>query len=578
MIEDTTAPEVAEAMSMTVECDGAGNSADLNGWLANNGGATATDVCGGVTWTNDFAGLSDDCGATGAATVTFTATDDCGNATSTTATFMIEDTMAPMFTEVPADQNNQCEEQPYTYSATDGCSSVSIVESREILAEDGCGNYTHLVTLTATDACGNSTDASFTIVVNDTTAPVVDDSEGIADGSIVPVCAEDIWGTVSVPDAVMLTTSDNCGGATTVDMTETYVGDFAPTADVESFWMPMDPEAVEEGLTCDNFTPHAARLIQFGVWGGDEFYVIDGDEALMTNYVDGTHHLYMKVVSQDNADRGWTFEIDLNEGMDWIEWTEQPGAQSYKLDCDGLGDHETWMYHILQSSSQAIGWGAYDGDVLDLTHQPSNGYYGFQMGGGANNKNANNGFSGWFYYEGFFQGQFVMGTGDVFGDIDTTLPWSIEREYTITDCNGNMSTFSYTVDVNGETCVPVLPPLGGANDDDYTWGGNDAEDDTTIGEEDNTGKNDRLKILSLSPNPANDRTRLSFLATEDLNVEVSVYNMVGVRVQGLFEGTVYADDVQNFMIYTNGLEDGMYTVRIVSTDGDVISSKLMVAH
>ena len=61
-------------------------------------------------------------------------------------------------------------------------------------------------------------------------------------------------------------------------------------------------------------------------------------------------------------------------------------------------------------------------------------------------------------------------------------------------------------------------------------------------------------------------------------MEVSVYNMVGVRVQGLFEGTVYADDVQNFMIYTNGLEDGMYTVRIVSSDGDVISSKLMVAH
>ena len=69
-------------MNATFECDGAGNASDLEGWLANNGGASATDACGGVTWSNDFDALSDDCGATGAAMVTFTATDACGNATS----------------------------------------------------------------------------------------------------------------------------------------------------------------------------------------------------------------------------------------------------------------------------------------------------------------------------------------------------------------------------------------------------------------------------------------------------------------------------------------------------------------
>ncbi|MGB1075832.1 MAG: T9SS type A sorting domain-containing protein, partial [Flavobacteriales bacterium] len=485
---------------------------------------------------------------------------------------------APEFTEIPMNQSNECEEQPYSYSADDSCSEVTYDESRQVVSDDECGNYEHLVTLTATDACGNTTSVSFTIVVDDMTAPVIEDSEAVVDGSILPVCADDIWGSVDIPEAIELTTSDNCGGDVTVDFTETYVGEYAPSEGIESYWLPMDPDTMDDGLTCDNFTPHAARLIQFGMWGGDEFYVIDGDEALITNYEDGTRHLYMRVVSQDNADRGWTFEIDLNEGLDWIEWTEQPGAQSYKLDCDGLGDHETWMYHILQSSSQAFGWGAYDGDVLDLTHQPSNGYYGFQMGGGANNKNANNGFSGWFYYEGMFQGQFVMGTGDVFGDMDTSLPWSIEREYTATDCSGNVTSFGYTIDVNGETCTPVLPPLGGANDDDYTWGGNDADDDTTIGEEDETGKNDLIKILGLNPNPADDRSRLTFMTFEDMVVDVAVYNLTGVRVQGVYEGTVFEDDIQNFIIYTNDLENGMYTVRILSTEGDVVTSKLMVAH
>ena len=93
-IVDTTAP-AGEGVDLTVECNGMGNMTELNDWLANNGGATASDVCGGVTWSNDYDALSDDCGATGSATVTFTATDDCGNASSTTATFTIEDTTNP---------------------------------------------------------------------------------------------------------------------------------------------------------------------------------------------------------------------------------------------------------------------------------------------------------------------------------------------------------------------------------------------------------------------------------------------------------------------------------------------------
>src|SRR5690606_11538952 len=86
------------AADLTVECDGSGNTSALNAWLDSNGGATATNNCGAIAWTNDFTALSDLCGATGLATVIFTATDDCGNATTTTATFTIEDTTPPAFT------------------------------------------------------------------------------------------------------------------------------------------------------------------------------------------------------------------------------------------------------------------------------------------------------------------------------------------------------------------------------------------------------------------------------------------------------------------------------------------------
>jgi len=97
IVVDTTDPVINPiANDKTVECDGAGNNGELNTWLNSHGGASATDNCGGVTWTNDFTGLSDDCGETGSALVTFTATDDCGLSSTTQATFTIEDTTNPV--------------------------------------------------------------------------------------------------------------------------------------------------------------------------------------------------------------------------------------------------------------------------------------------------------------------------------------------------------------------------------------------------------------------------------------------------------------------------------------------------
>ena len=73
-IQDDVDPVLVGVPSdVTVECDGAGNQVALNEWLANNGGATATDGCTtGLTWTNNFTSLSDDCGETGTATVIVT--------------------------------------------------------------------------------------------------------------------------------------------------------------------------------------------------------------------------------------------------------------------------------------------------------------------------------------------------------------------------------------------------------------------------------------------------------------------------------------------------------------------------
>ena len=102
---DTLAPSIlAPALDTVVNCDGLGNLTELQLWLDNNGGASASELCGGsVSWTNDYAGggvpsITCDNDTTNRVTVTFTASDDCANTIQQVARFIIIDTIAPTIT------------------------------------------------------------------------------------------------------------------------------------------------------------------------------------------------------------------------------------------------------------------------------------------------------------------------------------------------------------------------------------------------------------------------------------------------------------------------------------------------
>ena len=166
-----------------------------------------------------------------------------------------------------------------------------------------------------------------------------------------------------------------------------------------------------DGQTCDNFDLHSFRLFNFA---GSEYYTTV--QGRVANNVDGTTTYNLTVVSTEDEGAGWDLELHYGDFYTWQEWVDLPGVQSYKSDC-GLGDETTWLYTLLESGT-ATGWGAYVGDSLNFTHQPASGYFGFQLGEGANNKNGNYGFSQWMYYSGTFDGVAVNGSGDIFGDLD----------------------------------------------------------------------------------------------------------------------------------------------------------------
>jgi surface protein len=186
--EDTTSPFIdIEASDLIIECDGAGNTAELNAWLASIGTTgVASDLCAGITWTNDFTDLSDECGTTGSALVTFTATDACGLFSTTSATFTIKDTTAPTIDTAASDSTVECDGSGNTSElnawlasigttgvASDLCAGITWTNDFTDLSYE-CGTTgSALVTFTATDACGLFSTTSATFTIEDTTAPVI---------------------------------------------------------------------------------------------------------------------------------------------------------------------------------------------------------------------------------------------------------------------------------------------------------------------------------------------------------------------------------------------------------------------
>lgn len=161
-----TPPSITCPGDMVVECDGAGNSDQLNEWLAS---ATATDNCDPeVEITNDFTGLSDGCGTTGTAEGMWTAEDDAGNTDSCSATFTVVDNTPPEIT-CPPDVLLVGLDSPVDpdvlgwAEAEDDCSGVEYIDH----ADEVVGTCALIITRTwtAVDFCGNPSTCEQTITL-----------------------------------------------------------------------------------------------------------------------------------------------------------------------------------------------------------------------------------------------------------------------------------------------------------------------------------------------------------------------------------------------------------------------------
>lgn len=210
-IEDTTAPVVL-TQNITVPLNAAG-TATITPTQIDNG---SSDTCGGVSLSLDVTAF--DCSDVGTNTVTLTATDANGNTATGTAIVTIVDTIAPVVITqditVPLDATGNIIITPAQIDngSSDACGITA--RALDITAFDcsDIGTPT-MVTLTVTDANGNSSTGIAMVTVVDVTPPVV--------------VAQDITIQLDTTGNTMITAADidngsydNCGIASmSIDVT-----------------------------------------------------------------------------------------------------------------------------------------------------------------------------------------------------------------------------------------------------------------------------------------------------------------------------------------------------------------------
>ena len=201
-IVDSTPPAITSpAIDEVVECDGFGNTTELNAWLASNGGAMSEDVCSDISWLiPTLIETIEGCGNSVEYIYEFRSMDECGNISAASiASFVILDRTSPEINVLASNESVSCNGTGNTTDldtwlaasggamATDVCGgtltwSYDLVSESDLCDLTGSGTYI----FTVSDECGNTSTTEATFEITDTEAPTIlteaTDFEVVCDG------------------------------------------------------------------------------------------------------------------------------------------------------------------------------------------------------------------------------------------------------------------------------------------------------------------------------------------------------------------------------------------------------------
>src|SRR5205823_2288666 len=216
---DTTVPSMSCPPPTSASADGACQAAVPNVL----GSVTASDNCSAA---NAISLSQSPTAGTrvglGPHTITVTATDQAGNSATCTTTFTVTDTTAPTVS-CPAPPNASADDDCQAVvpdvlggvTVSDSCSPTNaIILSQSPAAGTLVGSGTTTITVTATDAAGNSATCTTTFRVTDNTAPTV-----IC--SAVPGASADTNCQAAVPNVLGgVSASDSCSPTNAITLSQ----------------------------------------------------------------------------------------------------------------------------------------------------------------------------------------------------------------------------------------------------------------------------------------------------------------------------------------------------------------------
>ena len=242
MVSDADAPDMTGVpLNATYECDALPDPATVE----------ATDNCSNVGVAFDEQISEGACSGESTVTRTWTATDECGNADTQTQTISLQDTVLPTLSGVPVDSTVECDSipDPPVVTATDNCSEPTVELAEEVSPGEDAGKGLIHRTWTATDACGNQTSQTQTIIVIDTTAPTL---VGVPPDTTVECDA--------IPEPPTVSATDNCATPNVTMEEEITEGDCSGQRTIVRTWKAVDDcgnetTAVQTIIVVDTTTP-----------------------------------------------------------------------------------------------------------------------------------------------------------------------------------------------------------------------------------------------------------------------------------------------------------------------------------
>lgn len=208
---DIVPPQIVCPTNITIDCD-------ASSLPANTGTATATDACD-PSPTVDYVDLvvGGACAQAFTITRTWTATDAAGNTASCTQTISGADVTAPSISCPVVISPVECG-SPVSFStatASDVCDPSVAITFADVIVPGSCiQEYTVTRTWTAEDDCGNTATCSSTILIEDTTPPVIS-----CPGDVTAIC------NISTDPSTTGTATavDNCDGEPVITYTDVLI-------------------------------------------------------------------------------------------------------------------------------------------------------------------------------------------------------------------------------------------------------------------------------------------------------------------------------------------------------------------